>query len=308
MIETILLTQVTNHMKLTFCCLPACLLMTSQLFAQQVELPIWEDVPPGEIVEFPVDVIADLRASSDLEHIRYVETPSLTLYPADEKLANGCCVIVCPGGGYNVLAWKKEGLEVAEWFNSIGVSAVVLKYRVPRLSKSQFHLKPLQDAQRAIRVVRQHAKDWKIDPARVGVLGFSAGGHLTLMTGMHFAENSYEPQDDIDKLSARPDFICPIYAAYQGVEYADNGPLGDLIKVTKETPPTFLGVTAKDSGRGVHAAQLFVELHKAGVPAELHIYEHGGHGYGLRPSQDPVSTWNVRLGEWLKRRGLLEKS
>ena len=285
----------------TFCLLN----IFSIAVAEQAEIPLWPNGLPEGAVELTADQIQKITAKVDPERIKYVEIPTLTFYPAKSDNNSGTCVIICPGGGYNILAWPKEGVEVAKWFNSIGVNAAVLKYRVPRRVPNQRHLEPLQDAQRAVRLVRQHAEAWNIDPNRIGMLGFSAGGHLTLMTGMHSDTNSYPPRDDVDKLSARPDFLCPIYAAYQGIDYADKGPLGDLIRVTKQTPPTFLAVTADDSGRGVHAARLFIELHKAGVPAELHVYERGGHGYGIRPSDKPVSTWHARLADWMKQRGLL---
>jgi len=276
--------------------------------AERQEIPIWPDgLPPGA-KPVAADRVEELKSKLTDERIYYVETPSITVYKAPAETANGCAVVICPGGGYNILAWPKEGLEVAEWFNSIGVTAAVLKYRVPRRDPKTPHIEPLQDAQRAIRLVRHHAKDWNVDTGRVGILGFSAGGHLTAMTGMHWQKAAYDRIDETDSLSCRPDFMCPIYAAYLGPDYKDNAPtLGPLVKVNAKTPPTFMAVTADDTHRGSLAALFFVELKVAKVPAELHIYSKGGHGYGIRPSDNPVSSWHLRLGDWMKARGLLEK-
>lgn len=284
-------------------------LATSASYADHPEIAIWPDgLPPGA-KPIPADRAAKLDAATDEERIRYVDTPTLTIYRAPEETANGCAVVVCPGGGYNILAWPKEGLELAEWFNSLGVTAGVLKYRVPRRDPDAPHVEPLQDAQRAVRLMRHHAEDWGIDTNRVGILGFSAGGHLTVMTGTHWDQPAYSPRDAIDELNCRPDFMCPIYAAYLGPKYNDRiAELGPLVRLTKETPPTFLAVTADDAYRGVQAALLFVELKKLNVPAEVHVYSKGGHGYGIRPSDNPVSTWHHRLGAWLKAHKFLERS
>jgi len=231
--------------------------------------------------------------------------PTLTLYRAPRDKANGCAVVICPGGGYNHLAWLKEGVEIAAWLNTLGVTAVVLKYRVPRRDPQSPHAAPLRDAQRAMGIVRKNAKDWGVDPQRVGMLGFSAGGHLTVMTGVAWRERTYARIDDADELSCRPDFLIPIYAAYLG-DKEDPTRLDAKVQITKGTPPTFLAVTQDDKQRGLHAALLFAELTKAGVLAELHVYSRGGHGYGMRPSRHPVSTWPARCGEWLRASGFLE--
>ena len=276
--------------------------------AEHPELAIWPKGLPADAKPVAPERVKELEAKLTEERIFWVETPSLTLYRASKDKANGCGVVICPGGGYNILAWPKEGLEVAEWFNSIGVTAAVLKYRVPRRDPDQPHHEPLQDAQRAIRLMRHSAKDWGVDPERVGILGFSAGGHLTVMTGTHWDKPAYPSVDEADDLSCRPDFMCPIYCAYLGNNYNDKVPeLGSLVRLTKETPPTFLAVTWDDSMRGAQSALLFAELRKLKVPAEVHVYSKGGHGYGIRESENPVSTWHHRLGEWLKSRGMLEK-
>lgn len=282
-------------------CVLTLLVVTSSAFGDQPVIKLWPNgLPPGAK---PVDPkrAAELTAAVTEDRIRYVADPTLTVYVAPKKTATGRAVVVCPGGGYNILAWPKEGLELAEWFNSIGVTAVVLKYRVPRRDPVRPHVEPLQDGQRAIRLVRHHAKDWGVDPSKVGILGFSAGGHLTVMTGTHWDKPAYKAADEIDSLSCRPDFMCPIYAAYLGNDYNDKvAEIGKLVRVTEKTPPTFMAVTADDSMRGAQAALLFVKLRQNKVPAELHVYSKGGHGYGIRPSDNPISTWHHRLADWLK--------
>ena len=231
----------------------------------------------------------------------YVDSPALTVFQAPKVDSNGCAVVICPGGGYNALSWQKEGVELAQWFNSIGVTAFVLKYRVPRRIPDKIHWEPMQDVQRAIRLVRQNDTKYGIDSNRVGVLGFSAGGHLAVMAGVQYETKCYDPVDDVDQRSARPDFICPIYVAYLADGYKDDkAELGELITVTENTPPTFMAVTWDDKFRGAQSALLFSRLREHNVPAELHAYSQGGHGYGIRKSEKPVSTWHHHLEAWLK--------
>jgi acetyl esterase/lipase len=275
--------------------------------AEPEESAVWPGAAPDEprgIVERKKD--AEMGEKDKVLRVRYVDAPTLTWYPAAKDRANGAAVVICPGGGYNILAWNLEGTEIAEWLNSLGVSAAVLKYRVPRRDGTNPHPWPLQDVQRAIRIVRSEAKTRSIDPERVGLLGFSAGGHLTVMAGTHWKEKSYEPIDRIDELSCRPDFLIPIYPAYLGDEYRP-GHLSPLVHVTKETPPAFIAITHDDADRAIYAALFYAELKKAGVPGELHIYSKGGHGYGLRPSDNPVHTWPQRCGDWMKTAGFLKE-
>lgn len=293
-----------------------------QLHAQQPKqdrgghevLELWPSGLPADAIQLDEERINELKAKQEADprgHVFYVDSPTLTVYPAPAEKANGCAVVVCPGGGYNVLAWRHEGLELAEYFNSIGVSAFVLKYRVPRRIPDKIHWEPMQDVQRAIRMVRHEANGpnrFKVDPNRIGVLGFSAGGHLTVMAGLHYDTKCYEPLDAADAESARPSFICPIYAAYLGDGYKDDkAELGELVTVTKDSPPTFMAVTWDDAFRGAQSALLFARLREFGVPAEFHGYAKGGHGYGIRPSDNPVSSWADRLTEWLDASGFLKK-
>lgn len=287
----------------------SCLFSSIAVFAaEHDEVQIWPGALPAGSVQLDEDQIAKLKSELTEERIAFVDRATLTIFPAPRETANGCAVVICPGGGYNILAWPKEGLEVAQWFNSIGVTAFVLKYRVPRRVPDKIHWEPMQDVQRAIRVVRRDAEKWNIDPDRIGTLGFSAGGHLTVMSGVQFNTKCYDRVDDADDLSCRPDFICPIYVAYLGDEYNDKvAELGSLVTVTQQTPPTFMAVTWDDAMRGAQSALLFARLREHGVPAELHAYTKGGHGYGIRPSEHPVSHWNEHLHAWLSTSGFLEK-
>lgn len=273
--------------------------------ADHPEIPLW---PEGAVPDEPEGIGEKRRPTSErggITRIAFVDTPTLTVYRAAPEKANGAAVVICPGGGYSILAWDLEGTEIAEWLNSIGVSAFILKYRVPRRDPQTPHTLPLQDAQRAMRLVRQGAEKWGVDPGRVGMLGFSAGGHLTVMAGTHFDETTYEKVDAADELSARPDFLIPIYPAYLG-DKEDKDKLSPLVKVTKQTPPTFVAITHDDADRAYYAALLYAALMRNGVVGELHIYSKGGHGYGLRPSPDPVRTWPDRCAEWMGAMGLLK--
>jgi len=273
--------------------------------AEPEELKLWPGEVPGEAdFQPPAGKPAPPR-NDGITRLALVTEPTMAVLRAPADKANGAAVLICPGGGYHILAWDLEGTEIAAWLNSLGVTAVVLKYRVPRRDKDVPHTAPLQDAQRALRLVRQNAAQWNVDPQRIGVLGFSAGGHLTVMTGTHWDDPTYPKQDAADDLSCRPDFLIPIYPAYLADE-KQPGPLSPLVRVTKETPPTFIAVTHDDALRGLNAAQFYIELKKANVPAELHIYTKGGHGYGLRPSDNPVSSWPQRCADWLRTQGWLE--
>jgi acetyl esterase/lipase len=247
------------------------------------------------------------------------DKPTLTLYlpPADK--ANGAAVVVCPGGGYGFLAVDHEGKRIAEWLNSLGVAAFVLKYRIaPRYH----HPAPLQDAQRAIRTVRANAKKWNLDPKRIGIWGFSAGGHLASTAGTHF-DNGHPAEDIVEEASCRPDFLILAYPVitmdssftHMGsrINLIGKNPDAKLVEnlsnekqVTQETPPTFLFHTSTDSAvLPENSVQFYLALRKAKVPAELHIYEKGPHGVGLAPKDPVLSTWKDRLAAWMRQRNIL---
>jgi len=235
-----------------------------------------------------------------------VSKPTITLYRPSKERDTGAAVVVCPGGGYSILAMDLEGTEICEWFNSIGVTGVLLRYRVPTRPGDDKHILPLQDAQRALGLVRSHAKEWSLDPKRIGVLGFSAGAHLAAHLSTSFDKRDYEPMDDADQVSCRPDFSMPIYPAYLVLKEPDNKLAPDL-NVTTNTPPTFL-IQAEDDGvRVENSLFYYLALKNAKVPVEMHLYPDGGHGYGLRPSAKVISGWPKRAEEWLRGMGLLER-
>jgi len=271
-------------------------------------VPLWPDGAPG--------------AEGDTDG----DKPTLTIYPPTEQEATGCGVVICPGGGYGHLAMDHEGRQVAKWLNSLGVTAFILKYRHRNSGAGYGHPAPLQDAQRAIRMVRSRAKEWNVDPNRIGILGFSAGGHLASSEGTHFNKNYYELKDSIDQVSCRPDFIILVYPVITLTElYTHSGSKLNLLgknpdqnlvahlsnetQVTPETPPTFL-VHANDD-KAVppeNSINFYLALRKVKVPAEMHIYENGGHGFGLGKDKGAVSSWPARCADWLRTGGLLDKT
>jgi len=272
-------------------------------------IPLWPKGAPdekGDVGEEHDTTKADggLVAGQRVIRLGNVSKPTITLYrPAKEK-DTGTAVVVCPGGGYSILAMDLEGTQICEWFNSIGVTGVLLKYRVPARPGDDQHILPLQDAQRALGLVRFHAKEWDLNPKRIGVLGFSAGGHLTAYLSTHFDKRAYQPVDDADEVSCRPDFSMPIYPAYLVLKEHENK-LSPGMNVTANTPPTFL-IQAEDDGiRVENSLFYYFALKRAKVPAELHLYASGGHGYGLRPSAETVTAWPKRAEEWMRSLGVL---
>jgi acetyl esterase/lipase len=282
-----------------------CIIFSSASLLAEVpeSIRVWPAAAPDEPAGIAAKKAAPQLGADGVIRIPYVDSPELIRYPAASEKATGTCIIVCPGGGYGKLAWNKEGTEIAEWLSSIGVEAVALKYRVPRRDNAKPHPWPLQDLQRSIRIVRSKAAEWKIDPQRVGVMGFSAGGHLAAMATSHYDTNSYKVIDEIDKQDVRPSFAAMIYPAYLGDMRKDATKLDPLVKIDAKTPPTFIAITHDDSDRALFAALYYAELRRNKVSAELHIYRKGGHGYGLRASENPVSTWPARMEDWLRSSG-----
>ena len=266
-------------------------------------LTLWPDGAPGEPDATSEEADAtkpedNLVAGEPLIRLTNVTNPTITVYHAPEDKATGAAVLVCPGGGYHILALDLEGTEVAEWLNGQGITAVVLKYRVPVREGVPRHERPLQDAQRAIGIVRSRASEWNIDPERVGVLGFSAGGHLAA-TLSNTAERTYARVDATDTLSSRPDFTVLVYPAYLTASEEGSGLVSE-VSVTEDTPPALL-IHAQDDHIPVENSMFYyLALKRARVPAEMHLYATGGHGYGLRKVDSPVHTWPERAERWLE--------
>lgn len=254
------------------------------------------------------------------------DKPALTIYLPDKEKATGAAVVIFPGGGYGHLAMDHEGHQIAQWLNSIGVAGFIVKYRHRNSGAGYGHPAPIQDAQRAIRTVRSRAGEWGVDPGRIGIIGFSAGGHLASSAGTHFKGRYSEPVDEIDRISCRPDFMILMYPVISFTEwYTHEGSRKNLLgespdaelvesfsnekQVTPETPPTFLvhadddNVVPPENSIAFHHA-----LRKAKVPAEMHIYEKGGHGFGPGAGKGACSSWMVRCSDWMKGRGLLDKT
>ena len=270
-----------------------------------VTLDVWPGDAPGEKGDIGPEGLGRATPERPVIRLANVSKPTLAVFkPAPEK-DTGAAVLVCPGGGYNILAYDLEGTEVAEWLNSIGVTGIVLKYRVPRREDREKHDAPLQDAQRALSLVRSKAAQWKIDPERLGILGFSAGGHLSATTATNFDRRNYEAIDDIDKLSCRPDFAVLVYPAYLLKDKSDE--LAPEIRVSKNTPSIFFAHAGDDRISPENSIQMYLALRKAGTLGELHVYSSGGHGFGLRPTEHPCCTWPDRCAAWMKKQGLLEK-
>ncbi|MBN2181316.1 MAG: alpha/beta hydrolase [Sedimentisphaerales bacterium] len=222
-----------------------------------------------------------------------VTDPAIMIFKPKQSQDKTASVIVCPGGGYRYLTINKEGTEIAEWLNSLGVTAIVLKYRVPNQRENAF-----KDIQRAMRVARYHAEEWGIDANQIGVMGFSAGAHLSARLSGDFFNSSYEHVDEIDVLSCRPNFTILLYPAYL---VDDRNNLRDDIKVGSENPPAFIVQTQDDSVGVKNSIYYYAALQKAKIPSELHIFPTGGHGYGMRPSSHAVSKWPLLCEEWLRQ-------
>jgi acetyl esterase/lipase len=240
----------------------------------------------------------DLIAGKPLIRLGNVSTPTLTLYAPKGK-NTGAAVVVFPGGAYHILAIDLEGTEVCDWLNSAGITCVLLKYRVPNSGPYPKSAAALQDAQRALGIVRSHAAEWHIDPHRVGVLGFSAGAHLAAALSTHFDQRLYEAVDDADQLSCRPDFAVIIYPAYLVLAEQNFAPNSE-IHVTDRTPPSFILQAEDDPVHVENSTVYFLALKNAKVPAELHLYAAGGHGYGLRRTALPVTAWPQLVETWLR--------
>jgi len=272
-------------------------------------IPLWPGQAPGEEKDIGEErdttgPDGGLVAGRRVIRLGHVSTPTITFYRPDPERNTGAAVLVCPGGGYHILALDLEGTEVCEWLNSIGVTGILLKYRVPRREGLEKHTAPLQDAQRALGLVRHRAGQYGIDPRRIGVLGFSAGGHLAAALSTHSTERTYPRIDAADEVDCRPDFAVLVYPGYL-VDSEQKDRVAPDLAVSASAPPTFL-VMSQDDPVGVDNALAYTRaLQQAGVPTELHLYPSGGHGYGLRRTYHLVTTWPDRVADWMRSQGWL---
>lgn len=284
--------------------LPALVLTPHRASAASLVVPLWPAGHPTLKGQNETERLtpADAQPGQRINAIRNVHNPSIEVHLAPADKANGCAVIVAPGGGHEFLSWSSEGTDIADWLNNLGVSAFVLKYRLAKTPNYQYTVEgeALQDSQRAIRIIRARAKEWNVDPNRVGYLGFSAGGALAALVDMRFDRGKTGAADPIEQQSCRPDFVALVYAGWE--------PKMDLT-VPKDAAPAFL--TSAGSDDKFHAKEtvdFFNALFNQDIKADLHIYAHGGHGGGIKPRNGiPFGTWQVRFQEWMADLGVLGK-
>jgi acetyl esterase/lipase len=286
--------------------------------AGHAQIPIWPGAAPdARPVPGPEALTSDpkfLIAGKPVQGVTNVTRPTMTVYSPEAK-NTGVAVVVFPGGGFQELAIDLEGTEVCDWLTSKGITCVLLKYRVPSLPydwhcdcrphNRMISTQSLEDAQRTMGLVRLHAAEWHVDPHKIGVLGFSAGGYLVAEISTNFERRLYAPVDAADKESCRPDFAVPVYPGHLWVD-GKGYKLNPNVRVTRQTPPTFLVQAEDDNVDGVNQVlTYFIALKDAGVPAEMHIYAHGGHGFGLRRTSLPITEWPGLVEVWLHTIGMI---
>ncbi len=292
-------------------------LMSLSAIAQQFTMDLWSDTMPNSVPTTQEEIFDE---EQDIIKIRQVNHPTMEVFLPSERIRTGQAVLICPGGGYAMLAYDSEGTDVAKWLNGIGVVAVVLKYRLPMAQSNVVsHISPILDGQRAMRLIRQNSAEWGVDSDRVGVMGFSAGGHLASTISTHYDTKYAEIVDQIDLLSARPDFSVLVYPVITFQDnYTDNGTRTRLsnskvtteiiehfsseLHVNEQTPPAFLIHSSNDKIVPVqNSLQYYQQLIERNIESEMHIYPIGGHGYSLAIDDPYLSTWTDRLAAWLKR-------
>ncbi|MGA2032051.1 MAG: alpha/beta hydrolase [Thermoguttaceae bacterium] len=294
-----------------------CLCLAGPVIA--VDTPLVVEIWPGKAPDETGNVGAEkvwMSPKLDRKQVEVTEStrlltnvskPTITICRPAKQKDTGTAVLICPGGGYWNLYWQLEGEEVTAWLNSLGVTGIILKYRVPRHAdepKAEPARRPLQDAQRAVSLVRSKAGQWDINPKRIGMIGFSAGGHLALATATSFPKRTYEPIDDTDKVSCRPDFAILCYPGY--LKPKDKDELSPWLHIPAGTPPIFLVHGGDDIiSPPEHSVITYLALKRAGIPAELHVYATAAHDFGVRASDHPCSTWTQACATWLRHQGLL---
>ena len=266
------------------------------------------EIGPERVRMSPQSDRKQVEVTEPTRMITGVTNPTITIHRPPKEKDSGTAILICPGGGYWDLYWQLEGEEVAAWLNSIGVTGIILKYRVPRRSdepRGEPARRPLQDAQRAVSLVRNNAKQWGIDPQRIGIVGFSAGGHLAIATATSFEKRTYDPVDDTDQVSCRPDFAIPVYSGY--LKAKDKDELAPGLRIPTNTPPVFLVHGSDDIvSPPEHSVVMYLALKKAGIPTELHIYANTTHDFGVRTNDHPYSTWTDSCARWLRHQGFLK--
>ncbi|MGA2499847.1 MAG: alpha/beta hydrolase [Tepidisphaeraceae bacterium] len=279
-------------------------------------LDIWPGKPPGDVgiageekfIELKVDGKTYEVGGKPTKWLTNVTRPTLTVYRPDKDKNTGVAMLICPGGGYHNLGWDVEGEEVAAWLNSIGVTGIIVKYRCPRRAgdiKGEPPIGPLKDAQRAVSLVRGKAGEWAVDPGKIGMIGFSAGGHLVGATATNFDKRTYEPIDEIDKVSCRPDFGVMLYSGYFKVK--DKDELSPTVGRAAGIPPLFMVHATDDRISDVeNTVIMYTAMKRAGVAAELHVYATGGHGFAVRKVDHPCAGWTSCCVDWLRSRGFFK--
>ena len=271
------------------------------LAADPPEIPLWANGAPGSEGKTAKEVDEPPNKDHGYLKVTSVHNPSITVFLPPRETATGAAIVIAPGGGHQFLNFDQEGTYVAQYLNTIGVAGMVLKYRLAREPGSTYKVEDaLADAQRAIRLIRSRAEEWRVNPARVGVMGFSAGGEVAALAATRYDAGKPQSADPIDRLSSRPDFDALIYPGIRAENYT----------IPKDMPATFMLCADNDRGPSTALAGLYPMLKAAGIKAEVHIYASGGHGFGVNPntrSPSPVATtWQMRLGDWLKDIGMLK--
>ena len=279
------------------------------LAAEPLVLDLWPGATPADIGLDAAEKtrIYESKIVGPTKLVTNVTKPTITVYRPAKKMNTGTAVLICPGGGYWDLFWELEGEEVAAWLNSIGVTGIIVKYRVPRRPgepRGEPPPGPLLDAQRAVSLVRSRAAEWDLDPARIGMVGFSAGGHLVLATATRFADRAYARIDAVDDVSCRPDFAILCYSGFLKAKEKDE--LWPGLRIPADTPPVLLTHTSDDEiSSAENSAFMYLALKRAGVSAELHIYASGDHDFGVRQNGRLPATWTLLCVNWLKSLQLL---